>query len=58
MEKILTKPFFFNISKQVGKNLIVPSGRGYLVTSKKFFTCLLERASVMNKNLENFQIFQ
>ena len=35
-EKILTKQFFQK-SIQVGKNSIMPSGREYLVTSRKFF---------------------
>ena len=35
--RILTEQFFFNVSKQVGENLIVPSGWGYHVTSRKFF---------------------
>ena len=29
--------FFFNQSIQVGKNLIMSSGREYFVTSRKFF---------------------
>ena len=37
MEKISAKQFFSNISKHVGEYLIMPSGVGYLVTSRKFF---------------------
>ena len=57
-EKILTKQFFSNTSKQVGENLIMPNGGGYFVTSRIFFfNWVLETAlqKVMNKNLENFQ---
>ena len=36
-EKILSKKFFFNISTQVGENLIMPSGGEYVVISRKFF---------------------
>ena len=36
-EKIGTKQFFSNISMQAGKNLIMSSGTGYLVTSRKNF---------------------
>ena len=33
--KKFNKIIFFNISIQIGKNLIIPSGKGYLVTSRK-----------------------
>ena len=37
MEKNFNKTIFFNSYKQVGENLIMPSGGGYLVTSIKIF---------------------
>ena len=43
-EKFLTKLLFSNISVQVGKNLIMLIGRGYLVTSKNFFNWVLKTA--------------
>ena len=35
--KNVNKTIFFNIYKRVGKNLIMPSDEGYLVTSRKIF---------------------
>ena len=35
--KFEQKTIFSNISKQVGENLIILSGGGYLVTSRKIF---------------------
>ena len=51
LEKILTK-FFSNISIQVGKNLITPSGREYLVTSKK--KCLI---GYLKELLESYEFY-
>ena len=35
--KNFNKTIFSNISKQIGKNLIISIGRGYLVPSRKMF---------------------
>ena len=47
---------FSNISIQVEKNLVMPSGREYLLTSRKIFNCVFKKIfkKVINKNLENF----
>ena len=36
-ENNFNKTIFSNISKQTGENPIMPSGGGYLVTSRNFF---------------------
>ena len=36
-EKISAKQFFSSISKQVGDNLIMLNGGGYLAPARKFF---------------------
>ena len=43
-EKILTKQFFSNISKQVGENLIMPSVEGTFLLQEIFFNWVLETA--------------
>ena len=37
MEKNCIETFFSKISKQAGENLIIPSGGGYFITSRKTF---------------------